>query len=675
MKNFSINYSKGCIEALGTDEHNFIWGFAPLFALRMRNDAGELFKYEAQDAKEVRELADSFEYIFDCGISVEVCVTCNSNNGFTTWGINVKNNTNMAVECVDYPNIPFARLKKNSGDGAILFPYNEGVLIDDALMREGTGFDRRDAQYPSEGLFTLFPNMICSQFMAYMAKGCGVYIGAHDKSRGLKGFDYNPTKDGVVLSVRTYTGCDFGNNYTMDYPLVTKVFTGGWEDGAEIYRNWFYDNLPPNLTKAEYNKNLPDWYKEHPLIVAYPVRGKHDMDKMEPNSLFPYVNALPLIDEISAKTDSKVMALLMHWEGTAPWAPPYVWPPYGGSEALFEFRDKLHEKGHLLGVYCSGFGWTYESNLIDYNRREEWHSGSVESAMCAGPDGKVAISRICTGQRSGYDLCPASDKAKEILMEAYAPLFEAGIDYAQILDQNHGGGQYLCYSRDHGHPPMPGSWMTENMQKLLSDWNKAAPGMLFGCESAAAEPFLGNLLFSDNRYELNYHLGTPVPLYAYIYHEYLHNFMGNQVCCPLDVFSDTLRYRLAYSFVAGDCLTLVVNPEGELLPHWGSRDGVNPDKEKTLKFIKNLLKLYKTKAKPYLLYGKMEKSLPVICSNACYSSCFGEDISLPSVYSAAWSYQGKNVQILVNPTDTVQNITVGDKTFTVDALDALLLNI
>jgi hypothetical protein len=260
-------------------------------------------------------------------------------------------------------------------------------------------------------------------------------------------------------------------------------------------------------------------------------------------------------------------------------------------------------------------------------------------------------------------------------MEAYAPLFEAGIDYAQILDQNHGGGQYLCYSRDHGHPPMPGSWMTENMQKLLSDWNKAAPGMLFGCESAAAEPFLGNLLFSDNRFELNYHLGTPVPLYAYIYHEYLHNFMGNQVCCPLDVFSDTLRYRLAYSFVAGDCLTLVVNPEGELLPHWGSRDGVNPDKEKTLKFIKNLLKLYKTKAKPYLLYGKMEKSLPVICSNACYSSCFGEDIFLPSVYSAAWSYQGKNVQILVNPTDTVQNITVGDKTFTVDALDALLLNI
>ena len=45
--------------------------------------------------------------------------------------------------------------------------------------------------------------------------------------------------------------------------------------------------------------------------------------------------------------------------------------------------------------------------------------------------------------------------------------------------------------------------------------------MLLGCESAAAEPFIGGLLMSDNRYELNYPFGTVVPTYAYIYHEYV----------------------------------------------------------------------------------------------------------------------------------------------------------
>ena len=86
--------------------------------------------------------------------------------------------------------------------------------------------------------------------------------------------------------------------------------------------------------------------------------------------------------------------------------------------------------------------------------------------MCAGPDGKVAISRICTGQRKGYDICPASPVGREILKEAYMPLFESGVDYSQILDQNHGGGQYFCYSAEHGHAPAPGPWMTEEMVKL-----------------------------------------------------------------------------------------------------------------------------------------------------------------------------------------------------------------
>ena len=59
-----------------------------------------------------------------------------------------------------------------------------------------------------------------------------------------------------------------------------------------------------------------------------------------------------------------------------------------------------------------------------------------------------------------------------------------GVYYDQIAAYT----GYPCYSRDHGHPPVPGAWMTENMQNLLGEWNRKAGKILFGCESAAAEP-------------------------------------------------------------------------------------------------------------------------------------------------------------------------------------------
>ncbi len=673
-----VDFPAGCVKKLCVKGKNRLADAAPLFRVGVRDKKGEPSVFSAFDKTYCYETGNGAVYGFENGASVTV--TLDNENGSAAWRISVCGiPKNRFVEWVEFGMAVMPKLRENGrGGGSVLFPYNEGVLVSDYSIRERTSFLHWPLEYPSYGSLAMFPNMVCSQMLAYLFDDAGIYFGAHDPDRGLKGVDYFDIGGGIEMRFRIFSGAGFGEDYAPGFPVVWACCGRDWESAAAIYKRFFEENLPAKARKISENEDLPDWYPDSPLVVSYPVRGVHDMDEMKPNAFFPYSDALPVLDRIKEKTDARIMALLMHWEGTAPWAPPYVWPPYGGERIFDEFKNALHERGMLLGVYCSGFGYTIKSNLVDYDKTEEFERLGLEKAMCAAPDGKVLKSNICPGQRSGYDICPATEAGKAVLDSAYGPLFGSGADYAQILDQNHGGGQYLCYGRDHGHPPAPGSWMTSNMQNVLSSWNEKAGKMILGCESAAAEPFVGNLLLSDNRYELNYFIGKPVPFYQFVYHKYVRNFMGNQVSCPLEESTLTYNYRLAYSFACGDCMTVVLNPNGGIMSSWGMRDFSHaPDEETVLKFIANLTKFYKTKAKKYLYNGEM---LPLsdIKIPTCAFLCkyIDTDAVLPSVVCTAWKADdGERALIAVNPAEYKITFEYNKKQISVPALSAKLIRI
>ena len=671
----AVDFKNGNITSLTLNNKERLKALSSLFSLRLRDKEGSPSILTAYDAKTCTETADGAVYSdFPCA-DISVCVKLTDENGEAAWRICVTpNDSNYFVEWVDFPTITLPELQN---EAKVLFPYNEGVLISDTKIRDNMWLHHNDAEYPSMGSYSVFPNMLCSQMIAYLWNDAGLYIGAHDSRRAPKEIDLLTQNGGVTLRMRLFCGCDLGEKFETDYPIVFSAIEGKWEAAAERYRDWFESALPKKVKKLSDKTDLPDWYAESPLVVTYPIRGVHDTDEMSPNKLYPYTNALPVLKEIKRVCDSRLLVLLMHWEGTAPWAPPYVWPPFGDTENFDAFLKTIHKNGDMLGVYCSGFGYTLQSNLIDsYNQEKEYKDKELHRGMCAGPDGKVAISKICTEQRSGYDICPASKTGRDLLTRAYTPLFESELDYAQILDQNHGGGQYFCYSREHGHAPAPGAWMTENMQNMLSEWNDLAGSTIFGCESAASEPFIANLSFSDNRFELNYWFGDPVPLYSYIYHEYVRNFMGNQVCCPFSDNNDTLRYRLAYSFSIGDSMTLVLTQDGDIASYWGMRDfSALPNKEKALSLISNLTRFYKEHAKPYLYSGRMISAPTVECERVTYETYDpNRTLSLPAILSSAWqSEDGSRALILVNPNENAAECKVNGGTVTIPALDAVIL--
>ena len=216
-------------------------------------------------------------------------------------------------------------------------------------------------------------------------------------------------------------------------------------------------------------------------------------------------------------------------------------------------------------------------------------------------------------------MCISEDFTKEVLLREAEKMKSGKVDYVQILDQNHGGTPYLCYSDKHSHPAVPGKWMVEHMTDFLKKL-KAGLGedILLGCESAAAEAYIPYLNLSDNRFNLNYSAAKPIPIYAYIYHKYLHNFSGNSVCSTyfFDVDKSPFFHmlRLAYSFIIGDLLTIVINENGEIIWAWGQRDfSTLPDREPIMEFIKNATELRRGIGKDFLVFGEMIAPLPVKC--------------------------------------------------------------
>lgn len=655
----------GYIKSLKYADKEYIGAIMPLFNIAFRDKSGVQTRINAfdMDMTSCEQNENDVKYVYEKdGLITNVSVSVGDE---ISWNISIDGNICGAVEWVDFPQIAVKDdFADNGGTSKVLWGFNEGTLIENMTDREKT-LAYFEPEYPCKGIMGVFPAIVETQFMAYYNEESGMYIASHDADNNLKGINVYRKDGGVKLEYRHFTGCDFGQRYEMPYPMVIKFFHGDWHDASEIYRNWFKSCNKSEFIPIEKNNKLPDWYGESPVVITYPVRGRHDTDIMMPNKLFPYINVIPHVEHFEKAFGSKIMVLLMHWEGTAPWAPPVVWPPYGGEEELKRLIDELHKKGNVLGVYTSGLGWTINSNLVDdYNTEEYFNENNLKDEMCLSPEQMLPYSNICTAQRSGYDMCPTRDFTKNIVKQQVEHMVNAGIDYIQLMDQNHGGTSYFCYSQKHNHPPMPGKWQVDAVRELLKEIGNKSGKVLFGCESAAAESYISSLLFNDNRFNIAYYIGKPVPAYAYVYHEYINNFEGNQVCVDWEIDVDrspeSFYERIAYSFSAGDMLTAVINEDGEIDWNWGKKDRKRPvpNQQNSEMLIKNL-NYWRQHEGKYLHSGKMIKADSIKCEEIKIWRNNGTYFSVPKVHTCAWEATDKSkAQFLINYSEVALTVEI-----------------
>lgn len=649
----------------------------PLFTIRFRDAAGEPWLVTSDELALTAPGVATLVFQGTAEQKVSAVVTLDSPAGSSEihWRIKVDHTREGYLECIDFPSVCVPNeLVGNGGDGVLFSPTTEGVLIENLERRENSWLAYQPVEYPNHGWCGYYPGNAQMQYLAYSRQEEVLYLGAHDPAHTTKELEFFRHRDGIRLVVRVFVGAVAAGSYELPYPMVMGVFAGDWQDAAARYRDWIQSgevSMPPKLNQVSGQK----WLEDSPIIVTYPITGEgHHAGPTKPNEFFPFVNALPVIERLGEELDSRLLTLLMHWEGTAPWSPPYVWPPRGGEEGLRKFADGLHTKNHLLGLYCSGVAWTNYSNTGDggYNRQAELERDGLLKYMCRGPKGEYEC-KICNGEdiRFGYDICVATEFAHEVIAAETVKMASSGVDYIQLFDQNLGGASYQCYDSSHGHPGAPGPWQAPAMNRLIADVRSELVDaghrdVILGCEAAAAECYIGQLPLNDLRFHMGYVYGRPVPAYAYIFHEYTTNFMGNQVegLVILDQERSPLNLmlRLAYSFCAGDLLTAVLKDGGDIHWAWCSKWEVTaPPQEPLIAFIKHLNSWRKGVGKPFLFFGRMEKTIPFDGPDHAQlyltARFHGESMDYSTVLASRWvSPDGREAQFLVNYSESNQTV-------------------
>ena len=157
------------------------------------------------------------------------------------------------------------------------------------------------------------------------------------------------------------------------------------------------------------------------------------------------------------------MPFVYNWEHPGPWVQPDAFPPLGGEAAMREFMTKSKERGWSPFLYGDSLCWVTWQGNTGYDGMPYFRSHGGEAAVARRPDGTFVED--VWPWRKNYWACVGTEKGRQMILEMTRKMAELGPSVVQQFDQ--GPGPMACYATDHGHPPVPGPWMTENFKSLL----------------------------------------------------------------------------------------------------------------------------------------------------------------------------------------------------------------
>ena len=615
----------------------------PLFMIEFMNDHAEFTLVSSSAAEEITARRDdhdagpaiSIEYKRIAGLAVDAVVTirCPANETLTYWNLDLKNGTNFWIGHVRFPviEVPFddpaggdrSYILSSSLDGSLSGPVEPAVYSRPAwtrhtpLERQWGGSESitpdlwlediwsgRQHNAPDIWRYPNYPGQWAStQLMAYYNSAGGLYFACDDATGLPKFIDRVMEDDGVTLGLAHYPGTRGPGRTKLPYNVVVGTFQGDWYTAAEIYRDWAEKQAFCGK-KLSARNDRPKWLTDSPVGIAFPMRGQGDWDApatVNPEYT-PVTNALSHLERIAATLESPLMPFVYNWERPGPWVQPDAFPPLGGEAPMREFMAESKAKGWYPVLYGDSLCWVTWQGNTNYDGMPYFHSHGGEAAVARRPDGSYVED--VWPWRKNYWACVGTEKGRQMILEMTRKMADLGPSIVQQFDQ--GPGPVACYAIDHGHPPVPGPWMTESFRNLVKadaeNARSANPGVAMSCEGAPPETFLQDFQIWDGRVKT-------CPLYSFLYHEYCNGhagFFGNRVN------DEALRLSVGRAIVDGYMLNFTLRDKGLLEYDWDQAWArAIPDQMAILDWAKRSNHFRAGVARDFLVYGRMLRPYPV----------------------------------------------------------------
>jgi Domain of unknown function (DUF6259) len=623
-------------------------------------------------------LTAKFSGLGNMDLSATMTVRVATEDSSSRWSISVRNGANLLITDVQFP-LVIARYDLGGGPGseALLRPLATGRFWQAPKPQDLEPDSPHAWQFRPENTDTgHYPGLTFAQFLAYYNDRAGLYIACHDSSGGIKLIKpVHSSAGGIRVGFAHVGDWPAGGERDLGYDVVLQAFQGDWYDAAGLYRGW---SLKQRWAAAPLHKrtDVPDWLVDSPPHIVVRIQGQLDAGPAEPNTAFlPYPKIIPLLEQISQRLDSPLVAVVMAWERPGPWIYPDCFPPVGGDASLSEFAKMARARGWHVGSFCNGTRWVTHHYWSGYDGERYFAEQHGDETVCRTHDQQLWRENWAVDWRPSYACCLGVQKTQEIADQFVQRVLDDGLDWLQFLDQNVGCSTFPCFADGHGHPRTPGKWMNAAMQSLLESFRQIATeaakksvggrAFAFSVEYPPNEFFMSNFQVCDQRVAPPGHAAYGrlfFPLHSFLYHE----FVVTQGGFGAGPEPHHMPIRTACNLVMGEIPGGVLTGDGSLLNRdtfaWASWTPAVGNNEESLTMLRSALALRRGRGKDFLVFGRMLKPSRVDGIQIVHWEN-GRDVhDIPAVFHSVWqSPDGRFGVVLANWTSEKQVVSLSDE--------------